>query len=207
MSTHRLGPGAPLRLLAAALLLVFALPASSSAGKWKMAKEAKPIYYKVQSTMHDRRGERRVVIEVDISAVEQTDDKGQPMYRVRTTQEQVVPARDLKGGQMAFGAAASGWAGMAAMQWFAYQPLLGQLELAVGEKMSYFGGMLATVTGKETIAGYEGFVVELFNTTKDEPELIADFVLHPDVPIALRSRSYRKGEVQHENLLLKHEAR
>ena len=206
MSSPRI-PYGFLRLLTVALVVVLAAPSLSGAGKWKMATEAKPVYYKMQSTSYNRRGEKQVVVEVDISATEQKDDKGQPMFLVKTSQTALTPARDLQGGAMAFGAFAAGWAGVAGMQWMMYQPLLTQLDLVVGEKMSYFGGMLAKVTAKETIAGHEGFVVQILNTSKEEPVLMAELVVNPDISIALRSRAYSKGKISQENLLLDYKAR
>ena len=205
-------PRAPLgstpRFLVAALAVVMVLPSLSGAGKWKMPKEARPLYYRMQSTTYDRKGEaKKILYEIDIKATEEKDDRGQPMFLVRTTQEHKVRAREIQGHQLAFGAMQLGMAAVAGMQWVMYQALLGQLELKVGEKMSYFGGMLAKVTTKEKVAGHEGFVVKMFNTSKGQEELVAELVIHPDIPVALRARSYRKGQIQTENLMLKYEAR
>jgi len=200
--------GSTPRLFLAALAVVIMLPSLSGAGKWKIPEKARPLYYRMQSTTYDRKGEaKKILYEIDIKATEEKDDRGQPMFLVRTTQEHKVPAREIKGNQLAFGAMQLGLATVAGMQWVMYQTLLGQLELEVGEKMSYFGGLLAKVTAKETIAGHEGFVVRVFNTSKEQEELVAELVIHPDIPVALRARSYRKGKIQTENLMLKYEAR
>ncbi len=207
-SSHRAPFGSIPRLFVAAAVAVLALPSLSGAEKWKMPKEAKPLYYKMQGTRYDRKGNAKVVVyDIDIQATQEKDARGQPMYRVRTSQEHTVPARDIKGPQLAFGAMHLGLAQMTGMHFLMYQALLGQLELEVGEKMSYFGGMLAKVTAKETIAGQEGFVVKMYNTSKEEEELIAELVIHPAIPVALRARSYQKGQIQTENLMLKYEAR
>lgn len=191
------------------LMVVVAAPSLSGAGKWKVTDEAKPLYYKMKSTTYSRRGDvKTVVFEIDVKNANTTGEPGsEKMFVVRTTQEHTMPARRLRGMQLAYGAMQLGAISVAGAHWAAYQGLLGQLELTVGEKMSYFGGMLAKVTAKETIAGHEGFVVQMFNTSKDEPVLMAELVLHPDIPVALRTRSYRKGKVQQETVLLKYEAR
>ncbi len=195
-------------LFLSAAFLVLLMPSLSGAGKWKIPKQAKPLYYKMRSTTFDRKGKAKTVIyDLDIQATEEKDERGQPIFLVRSTQEHKVPARDIRGQQLAFGAMQLGLANVAAMQWVMYQALLGQLELAVGEKMSYFGGMLAKVTAKETIAGHEGFVVQILNTANDQEKLMAELVVNPDIPVALRARSYRKDKVQTENLLLKYTAR
>lgn len=196
------------RLFLTALAVMMMLPSLSGAGKWKIPEKAGPLYYRMQSTTYDRKGKaKEVLYEIDIKATEEKDDRGQPMFLIRTTQEHKVPARGIKGNQLAFGGMQLGLAAVAGMQWIMYQPLLGQLELEVGEKMSYFGGLLAKVTAKETVAGHEGFVVKVLNTSKEQEELVAELVIHPDIPVSLRARSYRKGKIQTENLLLKYEAR
>jgi len=200
--------GSTPRLFLAALAVMFVLPSLSGADKWKMPKEGRPLYYKMRSTTHDRKGKTKsVVYEIDIKATDKKDERGQPMFHVRTTHEYDVPARDIKGPQLAFGAMQFGMATVAGMQWVMYQALLGQLELAVGEKLSYFGGMLAKVTAKEEVAGHEGFVVQIFRTREDKEELLAELVIDPAVPVALRARSYSKGKLQTENLMLKYAPR
>ena len=205
--TQRAPFGSIPRLFVTAMALVLALPALSGADKWKMPKEAKPLYYKMQSTTYDRKGRaKKMVYEIDITATEEKDDRGRPIFNVRTTQEHRVPAREIQTSQLAFGALQLG-AAVAGMQWLMYQGLLGAVELEVGEKMSYFGGMLAKVTAKETIAGHEGFVVKMFNTSKEQEELVAELVIHPAIPVALRARNYRKGQIKTENLMLEYQAR
>lgn len=207
MSSRRLPTRLP-QMLAAALVAVLALPSLSLAGKWIPPKELKPQYYKMQATQIDRRGNKTVsTFSVDIQATDEVDAKGKPVFRVTTTQERTVSGKELNPAALAFG----GWgitmgAGMS-MQWMMYGAMFGDLELAVGEKLSFFGGMLAKVTAKETIAGQEGFVVELFRKKNDEHEKIAELVLNPDIPVAMRSRTYQKEKLTGETVMLEYKAR
>ena len=67
------------RFLPIALVVILAAPSLSGAGKWKMAKEVKPLYYKVQSTSYNRRGKKTVTISVDVEASQEKDHRGEPI--------------------------------------------------------------------------------------------------------------------------------
>ena len=62
-----------------------------------------------------------------------------------------------------------------------------QLELNVGEKMSLWGAGLVKVTGKETVAGIEGYIVEFYQTQNGEDKLVTKMTINPDYPLPLRS--------------------
>jgi len=192
------------RLLPVLAVTVLALPSFSQAGKWKPGKQVRAMAYTMQVTSYDRRGTAKsMTMSLDLMATDKVDAKGKPMWKVKTSHEFLAEERSLQGAHMAFGMYNSALAGYSAagMQAVMYQQFLGQLELAEGEKMTVFGGMLMKVMGKETIAGIEGFVVNIYRTQNEQEILLAELVLNADIPVALRSRQYNKDKLQSEAVL------
>ena len=79
-----------------------------------------------------------------------------------------------------------------------------EMDLEVGEKMSYGGVVLIKVTGKEKIAGREGFVCQLFQTMDDEEELVAEWTIDPELALPLRNRVFSEGKVESQTELIKY---
>ena len=84
-----------------------------------------------------------------------------------------------------------------------YEMLFSQLELNVGEKMSYYGQGKMEVVGRETIAGLEGYVCKFSDS---DGELIAEWVIKPELGLPLRSRLYEGGGSEGEINLLSYES-
>lgn len=84
-----------------------------------------------------------------------------------------------------------------------YEMLFSQLELQVGEKMSFYGQGIIEVVGTETIAGRNGYVCRY--TEKSEDELLAEWVIDPDLALPLRSKMYDGGEMMGQIELLVYE--
>ena len=79
-----------------------------------------------------------------------------------------------------------------------------EMDLEVGEKMSCYGIGLIKVTGKEKIAGREGFVCQLFQTMDDEEELVAEWIVDPELALPLRSRVFSEEKVESQIELIKY---
>lgn len=82
-----------------------------------------------------------------------------------------------------------------------YEMLFQQLELRVGERMSYFGQGLMEVTGTENIAGRQGYVCKFY----EGDELVAEWVIDPDLAMPLRSITYSGGEIEGQVDLVSYE--
>jgi|FLYL01.1.fsa_nt_gi hypothetical protein len=131
------------------------------------------------------------------------DEGGEARYRVSYTTESVVTASQL-GADMAFGGAFGMGLNMAIlnpMYMMFMGPMFADLDWEVGERMSLMGMGRITITGKETVAGREGFVVQFESGQGDERELAAEWVIDPEVALPLRSRTYERGEVVTEAVL------
>jgi len=79
-----------------------------------------------------------------------------------------------------------------------------EMDLEVGEKMSFWGAGLIKVIEKEEIAGREGFVCQLFQTRKDKEELAAEWIVDPELAMPLRSKVFKKEQVESEAELIKY---
>lgn len=69
-----------------------------------------------------------------------------------------------------------------------YMAFFPQLELQVGEKMSFFGAGLMKVVGEETIAGIKGYKVEFYQTQNSEEKLVSEMTINPEIPLPLKSK-------------------
>ena len=65
-----------------------------------------------------------------------------------------------------------------------------QMDLKVGEKINFSGAGIIKVTGKEKIAGREGFICRLFQAD-EEDEMIAEWVIDPDLALPLKSKMFK----------------
>lgn len=193
------------RLLPVLAVTVLALPSLSQAGKWKADQQLRAMAYTMKVTTYDRRGRTTEgVLGLDVRPTEKVDAAGKVLWSVKTTQERLADPDSLKGAGLVHGLPGGLMGGLTgvSMQAAMYKGFLSQLELAEGEKLAVFGGMLLKVTGKETIAGIEGYVVKVFRTQNDQETLLSEMVLNEDIPVALRSRNYSKDKLQSEVVLL-----
>lgn len=83
-----------------------------------------------------------------------------------------------------------------------YEMLFEELELKVGEKMSYYGRGTMEVTGREEVAGREGYVCRLFDS---EEEFLAEWVVDPELALPLRSINSELDKGEGEIVLLEYE--
>ncbi|POZ90561.1 hypothetical protein [Petrotoga sp. SL27] len=84
-----------------------------------------------------------------------------------------------------------------------YGLFFSQMDLKVGEKMSFFGAGIVKIIGKEKIAGREGFVCQLFSA-EEEDKMIAEWVIDPELALPLRSKIFEDDELQGQIELIKY---
>lgn len=85
----------------------------------------------------------------------------------------------------------------------AYGFFFSQMDLKVGEKMSFFGAGIVKVIGKEKIAGREGFVCQLFQAD-EEDKILAEWIIDPELALPLRSKIFEDNELQGQIELIKY---
>ncbi len=187
-----------------ALAVLVAGGIALAADHWKPNEYKGPARYKYKVTSYDGDQKNEVVYILDIQATGQKNADGQPLLRVSTTTETLTTQDDLtSSGYLGF-SPAQAWAPLVASSAM-YIAWMGQLDLEVGEKMSFFGVGKAKVLAKETVAGVEGYACEISMKDGDEEKKVADLVVSPDLPLALRSRTYSDGKVQFEMELLEYQ--
>lgn len=77
----------------------------------------------------------------------------------------------------------------------AYGYFFAQMDMSVGEKMSFDGAGAVKIPRRETIGGREGFVCQFFQMVDGEEELVAEWVIDPEIALSLRSKVFEKGEL------------
>lgn len=154
-------------------------------------------------------GEAKVVgMVLDLSPAKQAAGDGERQVEVSYTTKVAVPVSEL-GPQTAFGGAAGFGMGPAMLM---LNPMasgfMDQMTLAVGEKMSLFGAGRIEITGKEELAGIEGFVCKFFGPKQQDEPLQFEWVVHPDLAMPLRSVTYDdQGNKTWEIVLTKYQKR
>lgn len=148
---------------------------------------------------------------LEIRATGETSPDGEPLFLVSTTNTNTVTRSaldDSAGASMGMGLnllslGAGGLTNPMVMMFL--MPFFADAELEVGERMSLMGMGRVSVTGMETVAGREGFVVELEMGQGDERELTAVLVIDPELALPLVNRYYEDGELSSEMTLERYE--
>ena len=123
-------------------------------------------------------------------------------YTVRFISEVKLSSSDELTGDLVYGA----WSGYGVPIGYllvnpVYSMMFGELDLKVGEKMSFYGQGRVEVVGTEKVAGREGFLCEL---TGDEGPM-GEWVIDPDLALPLRSKMYEASEFDGAVELVKYE--
>jgi hypothetical protein len=159
--------------------------------------------YEFEITYFDNDDEKTGFYGIEMKSTGQTDENGEKLYEVIYTTKGFIPESEL-GQQTAFGY--WGAYGMSLSFVFLnpmYMMMFQQMEFEVGEKMSFFGAGKAEITGKENIAGRNGYVCKYYQKDDEKGDvLMGEWVIDPDLGFPLRSIMYDDGEIQSEILLL-----
>lgn len=170
------------------------------AGKWQpyQFKGDERFEYKVVWEEDEEPNEAIYILDIKRSG--EKDEEGEEIYEVSYTTKGKLSKDDL-GEQAAFGL--WGMYGISLPMLFLnpmYGVFFSQLDLKVGEKMSFFGAGIIKVIRKEKVGGREGFVCQLFQ----EDELMAEWTVDPDLALPLRSKLYEEKKIEHQIELIKY---
>ena len=175
---------------------------------WKPWQFGKNELYELRMIDHSSADARPLGLELDIRPAEARD--GAEQVTVRYATEVVIPAAEL-GPETAFGGALGAGFGMGPAM-LLMNPMItgfmGDMNLAVGEKMSLFGLGRIEITGKKEIAGVEGFACKFFGPKEQNEPLQYEWVLNPDLAMPLESITYdSEGKKTWEIQLVRYEKR
>ncbi len=94
--------------------------------------------------------------------------------------------------------------GVSAMVFFnpAYAIFFSQLDLKVGEKMSFFGAGYAKVTGEKTVAGRKGYVVEFYQREGETDRLVSRTVIDPKIFIPIENEMFNANGQRESHVVL-----
>jgi len=198
MRRHRF----PILLVLGAIL--FTTGALAFAGKWKPYEFNGAASYKYRITTYEDGGQKDLLFGFDLEPSTTKNAAGETQWRVTTTTQSLMNEDELKGAAL-FGV--SPVLSMAPAMMLGnpmFGGLIGEMELEVGEKMSFFGMGKAVVTKKETVGGIEGYVCELYMKQDEGERKVAELVVHPDLAFPLRSRVYDEDQLQFQMELLEY---
>lgn len=175
---------------------------------WKLWQFGENERYELMMTDYSSGDAKPVGMILDLSPAKEPAADGERQVNVSYTTTTAVPLSEL-GPETAFGGAAGFGMGPAMM--LMMNPMVGfmdQMTLAVGEKMALFGAGRIEITGKEKLAGIEGFVCKFFGPKQEDEPLQFEWVVNPDLAMPLRSVTYDgEGNKTWEIVLQKYEKR
>ncbi|MFP4202237.1 MAG: hypothetical protein ACLFSX_04735 [Candidatus Acetothermia bacterium] len=140
--------------------------------------------YSFEVTWEGSEGQESSIYELRIL---EDEDGG---YTVRYISEVKLSSSDELSGDLLYGS----WSGYGAPIGYLlvnpiYSMMFSELDLQVGEKMSFYGQGRMEVVGTETVAGKEGFLCQL---SGDEGPM-GEWVIDPDLALPLRSKMYESS--------------
>ncbi|KPJ50560.1 hypothetical protein AMJ40_02575 [candidate division TA06 bacterium DG_26] len=188
-------------------LITITLASLVGGGGVVYAKKWQPYQFKGDeryeyNVMWENEENKEAVYVFDIKHTGEKTEEGEEIFEVSYTTRGKLPKSEL-GEQAAFGL--WGAYGISLPMMFLnpmYTVFFAEMELEVGEKMSFFGAGMITVTAKEKVGGREGLVCQFYQ----EEELIAEWVIDPSLALPLRSRLFEDGEMESQIELIKYTA-
>ena len=180
-------------VLSIGILLLFV--SSLSAQKWEPYNFKGNESYTFKILSMDGNEKMEATYGMDIKETGKTNDEGEKLYEITSTSVGNIPENEL-GAQTAFGF--WGAYGVSLSMAFLnpmYSMFITQMDLKVGEQMSFYGAGKAKVTGKETLAGRDGYIVEIYQSGDDGNDIkVNQMTIDPDVAFPLKSIMYDGGE-------------
>ncbi|MFW6190603.1 MAG: hypothetical protein ACOC49_03040 [Candidatus Bipolaricaulota bacterium] len=140
--------------------------------------------YSFEVTWEGSEGQESSIYELRIL---EDEDGG---YTVRFISEVKLSSSDELSGDLLYGS----WSGYGVPIGYLlvnpiYSMMFSELDLQVGEKMSFYGQGRMEVVGTETVAGKEGFLCQL---SGDEGPM-GEWVIDPELALPLRSKMYESS--------------
>lgn len=169
------------------------------AGKWEPFQFRGNERFEYKILLEEDEEESEVIYILDIKKSERDEDVFEVTYITKGTL-----TKDELGPETAFGL----WGVYEiSLNMLVINPAYGyffsQMDLKLGEKMSFFGAGIVKVIGKEKIAGREGFVCQLFSA-EEEDKMVAEWVIDPELALPLRSKIFEDDKLQGQIELIKY---
>ncbi|MCA8960684.1 MAG: hypothetical protein KDC38_09235 [Planctomycetes bacterium] len=168
-----------------------AAPAPSpTADRWAPWEYQGPAFFKYRVEMGKPNQRKSVFCSFDVRATEEKDAAGKPLVRVTTTTESLMPESEVKGSAIFAGNANMAMLPMMMFGNAMFAGLIGQSEMEVGKETDFYGSAKVKCVKKETIAGIEGYLLELHTKQGDQFQKISELVVDPKLSMPLRSCTF-----------------
>lgn len=172
------------------------------AQKWQPYQFERSEKYEYQIISHENKVENQAYYALQVRDTGSKNAQGDDLFEVSYTTRGNIPKSEL-GAQTAFGIW-SFYGVSLSLAFFnpAYAMFFTQMDLKVGEKMSFFGAGLMEMIGKETIAGREGYLCQYYQTRGEEKVLTSEWVIDPALALPIKSIYYEDGHPKSTALLI-----
>ena len=180
----------------AILITCFALTFSCTvnAGQWQAFNFSGNEQYEYRVSWLDQDTINEATYILDIQEKAGSGACEEKLYEVSYTTKGVI-SEDQLGPETAFGLwSLYGISLNALVLNPAYGFIFAQMDLKVGEKMSMYGAGIISVPEKQTICGREGYVCQFFQGPDANAQLVAEWVIDPELALPLSSRIINEGE-------------
>ncbi len=152
--------------------------------------------YRVSWQTHDKVKDATYIL--DLKKSEEKTEAGEDIYQVSYTTQGKLRKEDL-GPEAAFGFWSTYGISLNVLVLNpAYGFFFAQMDLKVGEKMDFYGAGTVKISDKAHIAEREGFVCQFFQQVDAKEQLVAEWVIDPEIALPLRSRVFENNQVQSE---------
>ena len=189
-------------ILLTTTVVVLLSSAAALAGKWKPYDFKGAAFYKYRITKHEKGGKEQVVFTFEAKPAASTGSDR--LWDVTTSTQRVMKEDELKGAAVFGVSPILTLAPTLMIGHPLFATMIGEMELEVGEKLSFFGAGKAHVVDKVTVAGVEGFRCELFMKDGEAEKRVAEVVVNPDLAFPLRSRTFDGEAISLEMELLEY---
>ena len=174
--------------------LVFFTSTTLFAQGWKPYDFKGDEAYEIRVETFDRGEKKTSYYSVDIRKTGEEDENGEELFDVTYSSQLKIRKSQLNAGispnlLQSYGSSVT----MALVN-----PLLNmafsQMELKVGEKMSFYGLGFVEIPDKVNVAGREGFRCLFKRKNGEEVQMFSEVVIDPELALPLRTIVYDKGD-------------
>jgi hypothetical protein len=192
-------------MIALGICLSVGLSCTAGAAQWEAFQFRGNERYEYLISWLDQEDATEATYILDIQETGEVNAEGEQLWEVSYTTKGIISGSQL-GPEAAFGLwSVYGVSLNALVLNPAYGFIFAQMDLKVGEKTNLYGAGLVTIPEKQTIAGHEGYVCQFFQGSGGDAELIAEWVIDPDLALPLSSRLFDAGEIVSQVELVQYE--
>ena len=178
------------------LAAFFMLTATAYTQSWKPYDFKGDEAYEIRVDTYSDDDKETSYFSVDIRKTGDEDERGEEIFDVTYSSQLRMKKSDLKAGTPTGFLRNYGSSLAMSMVNPLMKMAFSQMELRVGEKMSFYGLGFVEIPEKINVAGREGFRCLFKRKSGEDVHLFSEIVIDPELAIPLRTTIYEKGEAK-----------